>query len=37
MSYYMNAEIGVLVIVVGLALVVFVIRKMIERGDDLKP
>ncbi len=31
-SYYMNAEIGILVIVVGLALLVFVIRGMINRG-----
>lgn len=36
MSYYMNAQIGVLVIIVGLAVVVFVIRAMIGRGGDLK-
>lgn len=36
MSYYMNAEVGVLAIVVGLAVLVFVIRKMIDRGGDLK-
>ena len=32
MSYYMNAQIGVLAIIVGLALVVFVIRAMINRS-----
>ena len=31
MSYYMNFQIGVLAIIVGLALVAFVIRKMLER------
>ena len=31
MSYYLNFEIGVLVLIVGLGLLVFVIRRMIER------
>jgi hypothetical protein len=33
----MNAEVGILVIVVGLAFLVFVIRRMIGRDTDLKP
>jgi len=31
MSYYMNFQIGVLAIIVGLAVLAFVIRKMLER------
>lgn len=31
MNYYMNAQVGVVAIIVGLALVVFVIRAMINR------
>jgi len=31
MSFYMHAEIAVLTLVVGLGLVIFVIRRMIDR------
>ena len=31
MSYYMNFQNGVLAIIVGLAVLAFVIRKMLER------
>ena len=35
MSYFMNFEVGVVAIIVGLAVLIFVIRRMIGRGGDM--